>query len=106
MRRFELGRRYYKMLKPEFVWALIRRDGGKSFEVGDLTLDHVQPKFRGGAKMDIDNMQMLCADCHERKNHKDGSIPSRPCTANDKAKKKLNPKSASLFVPDIKKFRK
>jgi 5-methylcytosine-specific restriction endonuclease McrA len=57
-------------------FALIKRDGkkckkcGKYGHVHNLTIDHIIPVFLGGNLLDLNNMQLLCRDCHEQKNKK------------------------------------
>lgn len=44
---------------------------GKEFPLDDLTIDHIIPLAIGGAKLDPDNMQLLCKECHKQKTKKD-----------------------------------
>lgn len=39
-------------------------------------VDHIIPIADGGAEMDIDNLQVLCAACHNRKHAGEGESKS------------------------------
>ena len=46
-------------------------------------VDHIIPIADGGAEMDVDNLQVLCAACHNRKHAGEGrskSLDGGPCS--------------------------
>lgn len=60
---------------PRYGWrktALLKSDltcsqcGFRAAHVGQLDVDHVVPKWRGGTN-DPDNLQVICANCHRLK---------------------------------------
>ena len=64
-------RRRLERFNRDIALKELKRRYGKSgcFRCGtrkDLTIDHVVPKSRGGPD-DIDNYQILCWDCNQRK---------------------------------------
>ena len=40
---------------------------GRIFDLRDLTMDHITPKWKGGTH-DLSNLQLLCIECHTEKN--------------------------------------
>jgi HNH endonuclease len=69
------------IVKLQYKFKLIQMHGlkcdkrygygcGKKFAVGQLSVDHVIPIWMGGSVCDINNMQLLCFKCHERKTRK------------------------------------
>ena len=40
---------------------------GKYFPLNMLTVDHIVPISKGGPISDINNMQLLCLKCHQKK---------------------------------------
>lgn len=88
---------------------MIRRDGqicstrfghgcGKGFSLDELTIDHVVMRSKGGKKMDIDNLQLLCIDCHGIKDGYTGAMS--PSTG------PKYPKLSCRFIPSIIKMLK
>lgn len=114
MNAMEIGRTYYRSMKKDLAWLLSIRDGqvcsirfgwgcGKAFAFDDLTMDHIRPRSRGGAKMDINNLQLLCRECHERKSVMEGTQAS-VCKKADRKKSLVYPKTFSYFVPSVAKL--
>ena len=59
------------MLAHEFGLICSTANGygcGKIFEdLDNLTKDHIVPRWQGGSNH-LDNLQLLCWDCHQKKN--------------------------------------
>lgn len=54
-------------------WVIARRDGLRCYICGEfdnLTVDHILPKSQGG-KDNIENLQLLCVECHKVKTKED-----------------------------------
>jgi 5-methylcytosine-specific restriction endonuclease McrA len=69
MRAEEEGRPTRAPIPVETRRAVFERDGGKCVECDsnfDLQYDHILPVSRGGATT-VENLQLLCADCNQRK---------------------------------------
>lgn len=69
MRAEEDGRPTRTAVPVEIRRVVFERDGGKCVECGsnfDLQYDHVLPVALGGATT-VENLQLLCADCNQRK---------------------------------------
>ncbi len=69
MRAEEEGRPTRAPVPVEIRRAVFERDGGSCVECDsnfDLQYDHILPVARGGATT-VENMQLLCADCNQRK---------------------------------------
>ena len=41
-------------------------------------MDHIQPLHRGGAALDLDNLQAICVDCHREKTAGELAAPTHP----------------------------
>lgn len=75
--RINRGSYAYKKQKAEFLERNCEHNGmwvcwkcGKWTDA--IELDHIDPTRMGGSPsrlMDINNWQLLCRDCHERKTH-------------------------------------
>ena len=65
-----LRRRLERLQRDITIAELMKRYGTSAcFRCGtrkDLTIDHVVPRSRGGPD-DIDNYQILCCDCNQKK---------------------------------------
>jgi HNH endonuclease len=69
MRAEEDGRPTRVPVPVDVRRAVFERDGGRCVECGgnfDLQYDHILPVSRGGATT-VENLQLLCADCNQRK---------------------------------------
>jgi 5-methylcytosine-specific restriction endonuclease McrA len=69
MRAEEEGRPTRVPVPVDVRRVVFERDGGKCVECGssfDLQYDHILPVAHGGATT-IENLQLLCADCNQRK---------------------------------------
>lgn len=61
-----IGTERWKRVRRE----VMKRDGFKCVlcgAAGRLECDHIKPVRKGGAEYDMDNLQMLCKECHARK---------------------------------------
>ena len=69
MRAEESGRPTRVPVPIEVRRVVFERDGGRCVECGsnfDLQYDHIIPVAHGGATT-VENLQLLCADCNQRK---------------------------------------
>ena len=52
-----------------------RHDCGRRFKTEELSIDHIIPISMGGEVCDINNMQLLCFRCHDRKTRRERIVP-------------------------------
>lgn len=52
-----------------------RHGCGRRFGEEELSVDHIIPISMGGEVCNIDNMQLLCFRCHERKTRRERTVP-------------------------------
>lgn len=71
VRRNLLGANWETVRKQaiEFYGNTCNHCGKKDLTGNDLTVDHIIPLFSGG-KSEMNNLQILCADCHKIKGKK------------------------------------
>lgn len=71
----ELPKHLTPKQRADLRWRVFARDNyrcqvcGQAGEHGALTIDHIQPKSRGGAD-NTDNLQTLCWSCNARKGNR------------------------------------
>ena len=67
------------------AWAVARRaalyrDGYRCTacgKAGALEVDHIRPLYKGGAALDMGNLQTLCRACHIAKTRAENTAPYR-----------------------------
>ena len=60
---------FYKRLRACLLHKepFCRSCAGRGLTVAAVEVDHIKPRYLGGAICDLNNMQPLCADCHAAK---------------------------------------